>query len=144
MTVRAADPRFSSLIRTMAGVLTGDDRGLRRALLVLAVASTFCGALAVARVGLTGRRALLFLGWDLILAWVPLLISVAIACRRAPGRHSSRFWTFGLGAVWLAFYPNAPYRVTGLIHRRARRLDWHLSDAMMVLAFARPGLCIAF
>jgi uncharacterized membrane protein len=128
----------------MAGVLTGDDRRLPRALLVLAVASAFCGALALARVGLTGRRALLFLGWNLILAWVPLLMSVAIAYRHAPGRQSSRLWTFGLGAVWLAFFPNAPYLVTDLIHLRARGFVLHLYDAMMVFAFAMTGLCIAF
>ena len=128
----------------MAEVLTGDARRLLRVLAVLALASGFCGALALARVGLTGRAALLFLGWNLILAWVPLLVSLAIAARHTPGRTPSRLWTFGLGAVWLAFFPNAPYLVTDLIHLRARGLVLHLYDAMMVFAFAMTGLCIAF
>src|SRR5262245_49105819 len=76
------------------GVLTGDDRRLPRVLAVLALASGFCGALALTRVGLTGKAALLFLGWNLILAWVPLLVSVWIAHRHAPGRNRSRVGTF--------------------------------------------------
>jgi uncharacterized membrane protein len=125
-------------------MLTGDDRRMVRVLLVLALASGFCGALALARMGLTGRAALLFLGWNLILAWVPLLVSVAIVRRHAPGRRSSRLGTFAFGAVWLAFFPNAPYLVTDLIHLRARGFVLQLYDAMMVFGFALTGLCIAF
>jgi hypothetical protein len=62
---------------------------LFRVLLVLALASGFCGVLALARIRLTGRAALLFLGWNLILAWVPLLVSLVIVRRHAPGRQPS-------------------------------------------------------
>ena len=120
------------------------DKRLHRALLVLALASAFCGALALTRMGLTGRAALLFLGWNLLLAWVPLVVSVIIAGRHAPGRRSSRLGTIALGTVWLAFFPNAPYLVTDLIHLRAHGFVLHLYDAMMVFAFAMTGLCIAF
>jgi uncharacterized membrane protein len=125
-------------------MLAPDDRRMLRVLLVLALASGFCGALALARIGLTGRAALLFLGWNLILAWVPLLMSLAVVRRHAPGRQSSRAGTFALGAVWLAFFPNAPYLVTDLIHLRARGFVLQLYDAMMVFAFALTGLCIAY
>jgi uncharacterized membrane protein len=111
---------------------------------MLALASAFCGALALARMRLTGRAALLFLGWNLVLAWVPLLVSVVIAARHAPGREPTRLGTLALGAVWLAFFPNAPYLVTDLIHLRAHGFVLHLYDAMMVFAFAMTGLCIAF
>jgi len=119
-------------------------RALLRMLLVLALASGFCGALALARVGLTGRGALLFLGWNLVLAWVPLLMSVLIVRHHAPGRRPSRIGTLALGAVWLAFFPNAPYLVTDLIHLRAHGFVLQLFDAMMVFAFALTGICIAF
>jgi uncharacterized membrane protein len=111
---------------------------------MLALASAFCGALALARIRLSGRAALLFLGWNLVLAWVPLLVSVVIAARHAPGRAPTRLGTLALGAVWLAFFPNAPYLVTDLIHLRAHGFVLHLYDAMMVFAFAMTGLCIAF
>ena len=120
------------------------DRRLARMVLVLVLASGFCGALALARMQLTGRAALLFLGWNLMLAWVPLLVSLVIASRHAPGRKPSRLGSVALGGVWLAFFPNAPYLVTDLIHLRAHGFVLHLYDAMMVFAFALTGLCLAF
>lgn len=125
-------------------MLTGPDRRLGNVLVVLALASAFCGALALARIGLTGRAALLFLGWNLILAWVPLVMSLLIVRHHAPGRRPSRIGSFALGAVWLAFFPNAPYLVTDLIHLRAHGFVLLLYDAMMVFAFALTGICIAF
>ena len=112
--------------------------------LVLVLASGFCGALALARMQLTGRAALLFLGWNLMLAWVPLLVSLVIASRHAPGRTPSRLGSVALGGVWLAFFPNAPYLVTDLIHLRERGFTLLLYDAMMVFAFALTGVCLAF
>ncbi|HMF43570.1 MAG TPA: DUF1361 domain-containing protein [Polyangia bacterium] len=123
---------------------TDADRRLLNVLLVLALASAFCGALALARIGLTGRAALLFLGWNLVLAWVPLLMSLLIVRRHGPGRRPSRLGSLALGAVWLAFFPNAPYLVTDLIHLRAHGFVLLLYDAMMVFAFALTGICIAF
>ena len=74
----------------MSGVLTGDDdRRLPQALVVLAVASAFCGALALTRVFYSGRLAFIWLGWNLILAWVPLLLALVIAHRHAPGKRPS-------------------------------------------------------
>jgi len=127
----------------MEGVAISDRR-LARVLVVLALASGFCGALALARVTLTGRAALLFLGWNLVLAWVPLLVSLLIVHRHGPGRRPSRLGSFALGGVWLAFFPNAPYLVTDLIHLRAHGFVLLLYDAVMVFAFALTGICIAF
>jgi len=126
-------------------VRTGDDdRRLPQALVVLAVASAFCGALALARVFYSGRLAFIWLGWNLILAWVPLLLALLIAHRHAQGK---RPWWPGsalLGAAWLAFFPNAPYLVTDLIHLRTPAFVPVWYDAIMVFAFALTGLCLAF
>jgi len=122
----------------------GDDRRLWRVLGVVALASGFCGALALTRARLTGRAALLFLGWNLILAWVPLLVSLLIVRRHRPGAGASRAGSLALGAVWLAFFPNAPYLVTDLVHLRAHGFVLLLYDAMMVFAFALTGVFIAF
>ena len=130
----------------MAGVLTGhdDERRIPRALLVLALASAFCGGLALTRVFYSGRTAYLWLGWNLVLAWVPLLLALLIDHRHAAGRKPSRFTAWTLGAAWLAFFPNAPYLVTDLIHLRTRGSVPIWYDAMMVFAFALTGLCLAF
>jgi len=117
---------------------------LLRALLVLALASGFCGMLAVARVFYTGRGAYIWLGWNLVLAWVPLLLALAISRRHAPGARPSWPPSVALGAAWLAFFPNAPYLVTDLIHLRSRDSMPLWYDAMMVFAFALTGVCLAF
>ena len=61
-----------------------DEHRLPRAFLVLALASLFCGALALTRVLYSGRGAYIWLGWNLLLAWVPLLLAAVIARRHAP------------------------------------------------------------
>jgi uncharacterized membrane protein len=115
-----------------------------RALLVLALASAFCGALALTRVYYSGRTAFIWLGWNLVLAWVPMLLALVIAHRHAQGRQPSWPGTWLLAAGWLAFFPNAPYLVTDLIHLRARGSVPIWYDAIMVFAFALTGLCLAF
>ncbi len=121
-----------------------DENRLPRAFLVLALASLFCGALALTRVFYSGRAAYIWLGWNLLLAWVPLLLAFVIARRHAPGRRASWPGTCALAAGWLAFFPNAPYLVTDLIHVRARGSFPIWYDAMMVFAFALTGVCLAF
>jgi uncharacterized membrane protein len=117
---------------------------LLRALLILALASGFCGASALARIFYTGRTAYVWLGWNLMLAWVPLLLALAISRRHAPGARPSWAPSAALGAAWLAFFPNAPYLVTDLIHLRSRGSMPLWYDAMMVFAFALTGVCLAF
>lgn len=51
-----------------------------------------------------------FLIWNLWLAWIPMFAAVAFAAVRRP------IWLLPIGAVWLAFLPNAPYLVTDLVH----------------------------
>ena len=51
-----------------------------------------------------------FLVWNLALAWIPMLAALAFASVRRAG------WLIPIGAVWLAFLPNAPYLVTDLVH----------------------------
>src|SRR5258706_16342160 len=120
-----------------------DGNRLKVAVLVLAIASAFCGALAVARAFYSHRGYYLFLGWNLVLAWVPLLLSLALVHRAARGRQSA-LGTGSLGAVWLLFFPNAPYMVTDLLHLRERSGVPIWYDAIMVFAFGLVGLCLAF
>jgi uncharacterized membrane protein len=99
------------------------------------VGSLLCCALESARVGYTGRGTYLFFCWNLLLAWVPLGLSLVLA-RWRPGR----FMTGALGAAWLAFFPNAPYIVTDLVHLRARSPVPLWFDALLMSAFALTGL----
>ena len=121
----------------------GGDNRLKVVVLVLAIASSFCGALTVARALYSHRGYYLFMGWNLVLAWVPLLLSLVLA-RRAAFGHRSPVVTCGIGAVWLLFFPNAPYMVTDLLHLRERSGVPIWYDAIMVFAFGLVGLCLAF
>ena len=115
---------------------------------MLVLASSFCCALAAARVLYSGRLAYAFLCWNLVLAWVPLGLALALARRHAPApdrRPPRRLETLALGAPWLLFFPNAPYMVTDLMHLTWKRTPVPLwFDALMLFAFALTGLCIAF
>jgi uncharacterized membrane protein len=123
-----------------------EDRRLKLVVLVLAVASLFCCGLAAARVAYSGRGMFAFLAWNMLLAWAPLALSLLLARRHRPGaeRAPGRLLSWTLGALWLAFFPNAPYMVTDLIHLRARNPVPIWFDAVMVFAFALTGVCIAF
>jgi uncharacterized membrane protein len=55
-----------------------------------------------------------FLVWNLFLAWIPYVCALLLA---RLGRARAPFWTLvPLGAIWLAFLPNAPYLVTDVVH----------------------------
>jgi uncharacterized membrane protein len=109
-----------------------------QALAILAVASLLCCALTAARVGYTGRGTYLFFCWNLFLAWVPVALALGLA--RLP---AGRFLTPVLGAAWLAFFPNAPYLVTDLVHLRARSPVPLWFDAFLMFGFALTGLGLA-
>ena len=77
-----------------------------------------------------------FMAWNIILAWIPVMLSLAmLAVVR---------WGGGTAAVipvlvaWVLFLPNAPYLATDLVH-----LHWRVSplaDAAMFAAFAVTGI----
>ncbi|TDD23766.1 DUF1361 domain-containing protein [Actinomadura sp. KC06] len=61
------------------------------------------------------RRDVWWMGWNTLLAWIP----VALAWALFRGRQLSRspFWWAGL-VLFVLFLPNAPYVVTDLVHLR--------------------------
>ena len=64
-----------------------------------------------------------FLMWNLILAWIPLILAWILYVRTPKGLAWS--WpNFGIFAVWLLFLPNAFYLITDFIHlRRNSQVD---------------------
>jgi uncharacterized membrane protein len=86
------------------------------------------------------------------LAWIPLGLSLVLSRHAGAGAEERRsrlgplgslgFWA--LGALWLLFFPNAPYIVTDLIHLRDRSPVPIWFDAVMLFSFALTGLCLAF
>ncbi len=82
-----------------------------------------------------------FLYWNLFLAWVPYLGSLAMmALYCSP---NGRRWAIFPALVWLAFFPNAPYLVTDIIHLpEVAPFGWGSNLGLLVL-FAWLGLFLA-
>ncbi|TMV47829.1 DUF1361 domain-containing protein [Paenibacillus mesophilus] len=88
----------------------------RSALWTLVAASALCALMV-------GLRILYMDKWtyywlvvpNLLLAWIPLLAS-RFACRTLTDGRRPGIATAAWGIVWLAFYPNASYITTDLIH----------------------------
>lgn len=107
---------------------------------VLGGGSLFVFALIIARGMLAGRFAYYFLLWNLFLAWIPFLSAYVV--HRLP-RQS--LLTLFFAALWLLFFPNAPYLVTDLVHLRTvaeNRFLW--LDIVMMFSFAWLGAMLGF
>ena len=88
----------------------------------------------------TGDSLYRFLVWNLVLAWVPLLLALATYRTAMQGRKAG---TVALAVAWLLFFPNAPYVLTDFVHLgndgSAAPL-WY--DALMIASFAWTALLI--
>lgn len=79
-----------------------------------------------------------FLIWNLALAYVPYFISRKLT-RLNPGALS-----IGLLALWLLFFPNAPYLITDFVHLHRRPTENFWLDLVVFYSFALNGLAIGF
>jgi uncharacterized membrane protein len=110
------------------------------AFLALGLATGFCVLLELARIRYSGTRHHDYLVWNLFLAWLPFVF--ALALYDADRRGSSRIVRGALAALWLLFFPNAPYVVTDLIHLRPLPPVPILFDAILLGASAWTGLAL--
>jgi uncharacterized membrane protein len=84
----------------------------RRLLSICVVTSAISLAVVAAYRLASGSGDLDYLLWNLALAWVPFVAALALDDVRSTPLHLQ----LPLLALWLAFFPNAPYLVTDLIH----------------------------
>jgi uncharacterized membrane protein len=103
--------------------------------LALTFASTVSMMLLTMRTFYTGYLLFGFLIWNLFLAWLPFLFAIVVIM--FPGK---RYVSLLFGALWLLFFPNAPYIVTDLLHLwpRADAPLWF--DMILLVSFALTGL----
>jgi uncharacterized membrane protein len=108
---------------------------------LLLTSALACGILA-ARVIRVHRLSYIFLFWNLILAWIPYWLSLwASASQR---RHRRDWWRLlAPGALWLLFFPNAPYIVTDLVHLYERPPVPLWFDIGLLVAFMLSGCFLA-
>lgn len=122
----------------------------RRALITtsaLALLTFFDVALFAARLAYTGERRFLWIPWNLMLAWVPFIFAYAAYRVHRHDRPASAFeprlWLAGaLLAAWLAFFPNAPYVVTDMIHWRPGLELMNWLDLILILICVVTGLLL--
>jgi uncharacterized membrane protein len=113
-----------------------------RAVLSLVGVSLVAVGLLAARWWATGSHDHLWLAWNLLLAWIPLGLALAIEDGRRRGRPAA--FLAGLGLLWLLFFPNAPYILTDYIHLEPHAAAPLWYDALLISAFALAGLLLGF
>jgi uncharacterized membrane protein len=82
-----------------------------------------------------------FLAWNLFLAWIPLLLAIVMvrACRSSLSISAAP-----LLALWLLFFPNAPYVVTDFVHLRDIGGMPRWFDMLLLSSFAATALGLGF
>lgn len=100
----------------------------------------FIGLLIAVRIFYTGSAIYLFLVWNIFLAWIPFMISSLFKWIRRESKWKAAL----VFCCWLAFFPNALYIVTDLIHiqHESRVPKWF--DALLLFSSALLGLLLAF
>jgi uncharacterized membrane protein len=99
----------------------------------------FCIGFVAVRIYFSGALSYSFLLWNLFLAFIPFVLSSLLVSLPSPS--ALVFWL--LGAIWLMFFPNAPYVLTDLLHLKAGMVPvWY--DLLMLLSFAWTSLMLGF
>lgn len=112
-------------------------------MMALIFASCVCILFVLGRIVWTGNYRYIYLAWNLILAWIPLLLAL-VAEDRFAGKAGGD-WRFGALAVsWLVFFPNAPYIFTDLIHLTGFFQTHVWVDLTIILSCALTGFVLGF
>lgn len=106
----------------------------------LSLSSAMSVALVAARILYLRDVHHIGLVWNLFLAWIPLFVALGMWTLVHRGYRSTLLLA-GPFLIWLAFFPNAPYLVTDLIHLRPHYKIPLWYDATMLFSFAWNGLC---
>lgn len=101
----------------------------------------FCGLLMIISFTRSSNITYFYLGWNLFLAWVPLIFAKiwSLRLQRKPLKKWKSFTMFGL---WLLFFPNSPYLITDLVHLDTRFNASIWSDTLLLFSCAFEGLVV--
>lgn len=113
-----------------------------RMFILLLLSSALAGAFLFGRFVMYHAIEYRFMLWNLMLAWMPYLLSLLILVFR-PLLARTPLHLLLPGFVWLIFLPNAPYMVTDFIHLRYRNEFVWWYDLGMLAAFAWAGCFLA-
>jgi uncharacterized membrane protein len=111
-------------------------------LAALAGASLCAVALEAMRIRHTGTLEHWWLVWNLGLAWIPFVLALVLYDwhrRGVPGLVLAP-----IGALWLLFFPNAPYILTDFVHLAPAVGVPLWLDAGLISMFAFTGLLLGY
>jgi uncharacterized membrane protein len=100
----------------------------------------FIGMLIVVRIYFSGELNYLFLVWNIFLAWIPYRVSELFKKMDKKSRWKQAI----IFCCWLAFFPNALYIVTDLIHLELESNIPKWFDAVLLFSSSITGLMMAF
>ena len=110
--------------------------------LFMGTISLLCFSFSIFRFIYTDTKVFLFLNWNLFLAFVPWAVTSITILRPSIQRY--KITIIILLAVWLLFFPNAPYILTDLFHLRLKSSMPKWFDLILILSFAWTGLVFGF
>jgi uncharacterized membrane protein len=108
----------------------------------LALLSLFSVALVATRYVYSREPLFGWLIWNLVLAWIPFVLSIVIYDRHRDGARLRSL--VPLGALWLLFLPNAPYILTDFKHLAPDPAVPLWVDVVVFAAPAWTGMLLGF
>jgi uncharacterized membrane protein len=125
------NPRLISVSRAWAAILA------------LVLASFVSCGLMVFRTIYFQQFAYEFFVWNLFLAWVPTIASLAFYSLIRRGPRNTVLMSV-VAIIWFLFFPNAAYIVTDIVHLRERPPVPFWFDLISIMAFAQTGLFLGY
>ena len=100
----------------------------------LAVSNGVAVLLLLIRMAASGSSRYWYLLWNLVLAWIPVLLATLLV--RYVSKHRWKSWqSLGLSILWLLFLPNSFYMVSDLVHLHPTGEISLLFDIVLMQAF---------
>ncbi len=107
-----------------------------RTMAVLSMAVALCIFLLMIRLKIAQSYFLIFLVWNLFLAFIPFGITFYLSGKKKVSKLAMIAW-FG---AWMLFLPNAPYIVTDFIHLTHAKANLWILDLVLISSYALCGL----
>lgn len=124
-------------------ITTGETIAYRvKVISLLLLSSLFTVFLVKVRLDWTGTIHFRFLAWNLLLAWIPYLISMFMLI--IDRYKASWLMQLPLIGLWLLFFPNAMYIITDLLHLKPRHPIPMWFDVVMIFSCAWNGLILGY
>lgn len=117
----------------------------RRNSMAAALVFSSCVSLVILLIHIITTDSFLYwyLGWNLLLAWLPLLFVVLL--RKSLKYHPWLAWRPMIWTVlWLSFLPNSFYIISDLLHLQNVSTNDVLYDTVMMVSFMLNGLILGY